>query len=75
MPSLPTTAISADAPFSITYSSDTMEVVGKVHVAQRRARLVQHLAERHVDALELGEPALPLAVGQRASSWFLLGSG
>jgi hypothetical protein len=29
MPSLPTTAISAEAPSSITYSSDTMEVVGK----------------------------------------------
>jgi hypothetical protein len=29
MPSLPTTAISADAPFSITYSSETMAVVGK----------------------------------------------
>ena len=29
MPSLPTTAISAEAPFSITYSSETMAVVGK----------------------------------------------
>ncbi len=29
MPSLPTTAISADAPFSITYSNDTIAVVGK----------------------------------------------
>src|ERR1700686_154104 len=29
IPSLPTTAISADAPFSMTYSSETMEVVGK----------------------------------------------
>ena len=29
MPSLPTTAISADAPSSITYSSETIEVVGK----------------------------------------------
>jgi hypothetical protein len=29
MPSLPTTAISADAPFSMTYSSETMAVVGK----------------------------------------------
>src|SRR6202035_1644698 len=29
MPSLPTTAISADAPFSITYSSETIAVVGK----------------------------------------------
>ena len=28
-PSLPTTEISADAPFSITYSSDTMESAGK----------------------------------------------
>src|SRR6266404_2297193 len=29
MPSLPTTAISAAAPFSMTYSSETMAVVGK----------------------------------------------
>ena len=29
MPSLPTTAISAAAPFSITYSSETMADVGK----------------------------------------------
>ena len=29
MPSLPTTAISAEAPSSITYSNDTMAVVGK----------------------------------------------
>src|ERR1700689_827839 len=29
MPSLPTTAISADAPLSITYSSETIAVVGK----------------------------------------------
>ena len=29
IPSLPTTAISAEAPSSITYSSETMEVVGK----------------------------------------------
>ncbi len=29
MPSFPTTAIYADAPFSMTYSSDTMEVTGK----------------------------------------------
>ena len=28
-PSEPTTAISAEAPFSITYSSDTMALVGK----------------------------------------------
>jgi hypothetical protein len=28
-PSLPTTAISADAPFSITYNRETMAVVGK----------------------------------------------
>ena len=28
-PSLPTTAISADAPLSVTYSSATMAVVGK----------------------------------------------
>jgi hypothetical protein len=29
IPSRPTTAISAEDPFSITYSSDTIEVVGK----------------------------------------------
>jgi hypothetical protein len=29
MPSLPTTAISADAPSSMTYSNETMDVVGK----------------------------------------------
>jgi hypothetical protein len=29
MPSFPTTAISAEAPFSSKYSSETMEVVGK----------------------------------------------
>ncbi len=29
MPSWPTTAISAEAPFSITYSSDTIASVGK----------------------------------------------
>jgi len=28
-PSLPTTAISADAPFSMTYSNETIAVVGK----------------------------------------------
>jgi len=28
-PSLPTTAISADEPFSITYSSETIALVGK----------------------------------------------
>jgi hypothetical protein len=28
-PSWPTTAISAEAPFSITYSSETMALVGK----------------------------------------------
>ena len=28
-PSLPTTAISADAPFSITYSRETIELAGK----------------------------------------------
>ena len=28
-PSLPTTAISADAPSAMTYSSDTIEVMGK----------------------------------------------
>jgi hypothetical protein len=28
-PSLPTTAISADSPFCITYRSDTIAVVGK----------------------------------------------
>src|SRR6476469_6567695 len=33
-------------------------------MAERRARLVEHLAERHLDALELGVPALPLAFGQ-----------
>jgi hypothetical protein len=29
MPSFPTTAISAEAPFSMTYNRDTMEVMGK----------------------------------------------
>ena len=29
MPSLPTTAISAEAPSSMTYSKETMAVVGK----------------------------------------------
>ena len=29
IPSLPTTAISAEAPFSMTYSSEIMAVVGK----------------------------------------------
>ena len=29
IPSLPTMAISADSPFSVTYSSETMVVVGK----------------------------------------------
>jgi hypothetical protein len=29
MPSLPTTAISADAPSSMTYSSEMIDVVGK----------------------------------------------
>jgi hypothetical protein len=29
MPSLPTTEISAEAPFASTYRSDTMESVGK----------------------------------------------
>jgi hypothetical protein len=33
IPSLPTTAISAEAPSSMTYSSDTMARGGKVHVA------------------------------------------
>jgi hypothetical protein len=45
MPSFPTTAISADAPSSITYSSDGSG--GKVHITHLRARLVEHIAECH----------------------------
>ena len=72
-PSLPTTAISAEAPFSITYSSETMAVVGKVHMAERAARLVQHLAERQLHRLELRLPALPIGGGQRREQLVFVG--
>ena len=73
MPSLPTTAISADAPFSMTYSSDTMRRGRKVDVGLRAAGLVEHLAERQVDQLELGQPARQLGLRQRRQQLIALG--
>jgi hypothetical protein len=73
IPSLPTTAISAEAPFSITYRSETIAVVGKVDMTQRVAWFVQHLAERHVDQLKIRQPALPISSGQGCQQVIVFG--
>ena len=64
-PSLPTTAISADAPSFITYSSETIAVRGEIDVAQRGAGFVEHHAERHRHQLQMREQPLALELRQR----------
>jgi PAS domain-containing protein len=52
-PSLPTTAISAEPPSSMTYSSDTIALVGKVDVPHLPAGLVKRVPERHRNQLQV----------------------
>jgi hypothetical protein len=64
MPSLPTIAISADAPSSITYNSDTMHVVGEINVIKAVTRLVDDLPKRHIHQHQMRRHARPFFPGQ-----------
>ena len=69
---VPTTAISADAPLSMTYSSETMAVVGTRGGACGRTHC-RVLAEPKLHGFELREPALPVSTSA-AINLFSLGS-
>jgi hypothetical protein len=64
---------SAEAPFSITYRSETIAVVGKVNMTQRVAWFVQYLAEWHVDQLTIRQPALPIRSEQGCQQVIVFG--
>src|SRR3569832_1134938 len=53
MPSFPTTAFSADAPFSMTLRREHDERGGEITVVQLTAGFIKHLAERHLHGLQL----------------------
>jgi len=62
---LPTTAISADAPSSITYSSDTIDVVGKYTWVIATPDSYSTWPSLISTGSSSGQPALPLGIGQR----------
>ena len=74
MPSLPTIAISAEAPFSNTYNIDTMEVVGKytwLSVVPDSYNTCPSGIPTHS---RYGNQRCQSGSGNAASSWFFLGS-
>jgi len=73
-PSLPTTAISAEAPFSITYSSETIEVVGKYTWASAPPASYTTWPSGMSTNCNCGNQRCHSASGKAASKWLLLGS-
>ena len=73
-PSLPTTAISADAPSSITYSSETMAVVGKYTWLSVRPDSYSTWPSGISTGSSCGSQRCRSAGGSAASRWFVLGS-
>ena len=75
MPSKPTTAISAEAPFSITYNSETMAVVGKYTWLSVSPGSYSTFPSGKSTASSCGCQRLHSSGGSAASSWFFRGSG
>ena len=71
MPSLPTMAISADAPSSMTYSSETMDVVGKVDVPQPGPRARRARRRAHRNQFQVRREPLVVAGRQRVEQVIL----
>ncbi len=74
-PSLPTTASSADAPFSITYSSETMAVVGKYTCDSSSPDSYSTRPSGSSTASSCGCQRAHSDGGSAASNWFCLASG
>ena len=73
-PSNPTTAISADAPLSVTYSKDTMEVVGKYTCDSTDPDSYSTCPKGISTASRCGNQCWYSASGKDASRWFWRGS-
>ena len=73
-PSLPTTAISAEAPSSITYSSDTIAVVGKYTWLSFAPDSYSDLPSGMTTGSRCGCQRAHSASGRAASRWFWRGS-
>ena len=65
-PSLPTTAISAEAPSCMHVQQRDDGIRREVDVAQRGAGFVQHHAERHGHELEMRKQPVMFDLGKRA---------
>ena len=75
MPSLPTTAISAEAPSSITYSSETMAVVGKYTWLSVTPDSYSTWPSGSSTGSSCGSQRCHSAGGSAASRWFSSGGG
>ncbi len=64
MPSLPTTAVSAEMPFSVRYSSETRDVVGRITWLSLSPDSYNTCPKGHVHGLQMRLPALPFVIGQ-----------
>ena len=74
MPSLPTTAISADAPSSMTYSKRNDGRGGEIDVSQWGAGFIEDVTEPHRYQFQLGDDAVVVACRQGVEQMILMGT-